>query len=116
MSSIFDLVKLYPSEWKETAKRKFTPEECDAVQACTVVPSKYGKSVCFVLAKGKSFIPLEPSAIVSIGDNLDMHKLEIVSLNYVGTDEDQTVTRILRIRVPNETPAAAVSFDNPFGV
>jgi hypothetical protein len=115
MSSIFDLVKLYASEWTEVNSRKFTPEECKAVQGCSVVASQYGKSVCFMFVNGKRYIPLEPTADVAIGDTLAVDKLEIVALKYSGTNTAQKVTDILRIRVTkDEAPAA--TFDNPFGL
>lgn len=115
MSNIFDLVKLYASEWTEVNSRKFTPEECKAVQGCSVVASQYGKSVCFMFVNGKRYIPLEPTADVAIGDTLAVDKLEIVALKYSGTNAAQKVTDILRIRVTKEE-APVATFDNPFGL
>lgn len=115
MSSIFDAVKLYESEWTEVNSRKFTPEECKSVQGCSVVPSQYGKSVCFLFVNGKRYIPLEPTATVAVGDTLAVDKLKIVALKYSGTNTQQKVTDILRIRIEEEEPAVA-TFDNPFGL
>ena len=114
-ASIFDLVKLYASEWTEVNHRKFTPDECKAVQGASVVPSQYGKSVCFLFVNGKRYIPLEPTADVAVGDTLAVEKLEIVALKYTGTNTNQKVTDILRIRIVKDEPAVA-TFDNPFGI
>lgn len=114
MASIFDLVKLYASEWTEVNNRKFTNEECEAVQGATVVASQYGKSVCFMFINGKKYIPLEPTADVAIGDTLNMSDLKIVALKYTGTNTAQKVTNILRIRVDKQEKE--VTFDNPFGI
>lgn len=115
MASIFDIVKLYASEWTEVNSRKFTPEECKAVQGCSVVSSQFGKSVCFLFSNGKRYIPLEPTADVAIGDTLAISELEIVALTYSGTNVNQKVRDILRIRVSSPKEAAA-TFDNPFGL
>lgn len=115
MASIFDLVKLYQSEWTEVNSRSFTADECKAVQGASVVASQYGKSVCFLFVNGKRYIPLEPTADVAIGDTLAVDKLKIVALNYTGTNVNQKVTSILRIRVEKDEPAEA-TFDNPFGL
>lgn len=114
MASIFDLVKLYASEWTEVNNRKFTNEECEAVKGATVVASQYGKSVCFMFINGKKYIPLEPTADVAIGDTLNMSDLKIVALKYTGTNTSQKVTNILRIRVDKQEKE--VTFDNPFGI
>lgn len=115
MDSIFDLVKLYASEWDETANRKFTPEECKAVKGCNVVASQYGKSVCFMFPNGKRYIPLEPTADASIGDTLSMDQLKLVALKYVGTNTNQKVTNIFRIRIEKDD-TSVTSFENPFGL
>lgn len=115
MSNLFDLIKLYASEWTEVNSRKFTEAECKAVQGATVVASQFGKSVCFLFVNGKRYIPLEPTADVAIGDTLAVEKLQVVALKYSGTNTQQKVTEILRIRVEkDEIPAS--TFDNPFGI
>lgn len=112
---IFDIVKLYASEWTEVNHRKFSPEECKEVQGASVVASQFGKSVCFLFANGKRYIPLEPTADVAVGDMLAVDKLQLVALKYSGTNTNQKVTDILRIRVEKDEPSAA-TFDNPFGL
>lgn len=113
--SIFDFVRLYQNEWTEVDSRKFTPEECKVVQGVNVVASKYGKSVCFMFANGKRYIPLEPVANVAVGDILSTESLELVSLEYTGSNPSQKVTKVLRIRIPKEE-STATTFDNPFGL
>lgn len=115
MSSVFDSVKLYNSEWTEVNNRKFTPEECAAVQGVSVVASQYGKSACFLFTNGKRFIPFEPTADVTIGDVLNIKDLIIVALHYTGTNQNQKVTDVLRVRVVKEEQPA-ITFDNPFGL
>lgn len=112
---IFDSVRLYNSEWTEVNSRKFTPEECAAVQNVTVVASQYGKSACFVFTNGKRFIPLEPTADVCLGDVLDIRTLQVVALKYTGTNDQQKTRDVLRIRVIKERQPE-VTFDNPFGI
>lgn len=112
---IFDSVKLYNSEWTEVNSRKFTSEECAAVQGVSVVASQYGKSACFMFTNGKRFIPFEPTADVIIGDVLDIKDLVIVALHYIGTNQNQKATDVLRIRVA-KAEQSAVTFDNPFGI
>lgn len=113
---ILDSLKSYDSEWVETQTRKFSEAEVNAIQACVVVASKWGKSVCFSVIGSKKYIPLEPIATVNIGDSLDPSKMEIVSLKYVGSDPDKIkLKEILRVRIP-EPEEQEASFDDPFGL
>ena len=113
-----DLVKIYKSEWEEVSSRKFDEAECNLITEATVVPSKYGKSVCFLIPqKGKAFIPLEPISDANIGDKLDVHTLQLVNLKYVGNDIGQKKTNIMRIRTASaDTQVEVTNFDNPFGL
>ena len=115
MSSVFDSVKLYNSEWTEVNNRKFTPEECAAVQGVSVVASQYGKSACFLFTNGKRFIPFETTASVTIGDVLNIKEVVIVAHKYTGNNQNQKVTDVLRVRVVKEEQPA-ITFDNPFGL
>ena len=116
--SFLDLIKIYKSEWEEVNVRKFDSKECQAISEATVVASKYGKSVCFVIpGKGKGFIPLEPIARAEIGDKLDPRDLELVNLKYIGDDPTQVKTDIMRVRIPEkEEIISTIDFNNPFGV
>lgn len=118
MAGLFDVIRIYQSDWKEVSKRTFTQAECAEVTEATVVASKYGKSVCFFMPnKGKAFIPLEPLAKSAIGDKLDMSTLELVSLTYVGTDPAHLKQSIIRVRVPDKEEVVEVTnFNNPFGI
>lgn len=116
MTNLFDLIKVYESEWQEVNARDFTEQEYLATSDVEVVASKYGKSVCFHLAKGKAYIPLEPSSEAQVGDRLDMKAIKVVDLKYVGNKADQQGKHILRIRTEEAKPKAEISFDNPFGL
>ena len=116
MANLFDLVKVYESEWQEVNARNFTEQEFLATGDVEVVASKYGKSVCFHLAKGKAYIPLEPNSEVQVGDHLDMKAIKVVDLKYSGNKADQQGKHILRIRTEEAKPKAEISFDNPFGL
>lgn len=113
---VFDAIKLYASEWEETGCRKFSPEECGKVINCMVANSKWGKSVMFVFPEGKRYIPLEPTANVNAGDALDVTRIELVSLKYIGTDITRKDKVVLRVRVNPADFGEVVSFDNPFGL
>lgn len=115
---LFDVIKIYKSEWQEVSKRKFDAKECEAISEAVVVASKYGKSVCFtIVGKGKGFVPLEPVAKVEIGDKLNPAELELVNLKYVGDNAEQLKKYIMRIRVPEkEEQLEVVDFNNPFGI
>lgn len=84
---IFDIVKLYASEWTEVNSRKFSPEECKEVQGASVVASQFGKSVCFFLKSGgQSYIPLSTQgADVNVGDSIDMATAKLVTLHREGS-------------------------------
>lgn len=116
---LFDIIKMYKSDWEEVGKRKFEEAECNAIKEAVIVASKYGRSVCFIIpGKGKGFVPLEPIAKGEIGDSLNPRDLELVSLKYVGSDETQVKKNIMRIRIPekDDSQIDVVNFDNPFGL
>lgn len=97
------LLEKYKPDWKEVSKRKFKEIECAHISEAVVVPSKYGKSVCFnIIGKGKAFIPLDPIARAEIGDKLNPAEIELVSLKYVGDNPIQAKTDIMRIRIPEK--------------
>ena len=117
--SMFEGMRLYPIGWKKVATREFTDAEKKAISEAKVVPSNYGRSVCFMMPSlGKvGYIALEPIADVELGDILDLDRLRIVSLEYEGTDTSIKVKRTLRIKVlPPEQATQEVTFENPFGI
>lgn len=115
MAGIFDRIRVYASEWEELNSRKFTDEECAAISKVTVVASGWGLSACFLMAGGKSYIPLEPSAKVEIGEEIEMGRLELVSLKYHGNNAAIKNPNVLRVRVQPKA-VQATDFDNPFGL
>ena len=54
------------------------------------------------IGKGKTYIPLDPTASAEIGDNLNPAEIELVSLKYVGDNPTQAKTDIMRIRIPEK--------------
>lgn len=113
-TGILDFLPIYQGEWTEIQKRSFGPEEIAAIKECTVVSSRWGKSVQFTLVNGKKYIPLEPTTTAGIGDTLDPASIEVVSLKYTGTDQERLGKTILRVRVT--APQEEVTFDNPLGI
>lgn len=112
---LLDALHLYNSEWTEIQSRKFSDAEVKAISSCTVVSSKWGRSVCFAVVGGKKYIPLEPNSDAAIGDNLDPAKLEIVQLKYTGSDPERQNKEIYRVRTSSDN-AEEINFDNPFGI
>ena len=103
-SSIWELVALYASEWKEFAVRRSCHTKCKQIQKAVVVASLYGKAVCFIVSeKDKVYIPLEPTGDVKIGDILNLNEMELVILKYTGTNMGQKVRTVYRIRIRKET-------------
>ena len=115
MSNIFGGLTIYAQKWEVKDEVALDAEDKALFSSARVVSSDFGKSVCFLFVNGKRYIPLEPTADVAIGDTLAVDKLKIVALNYTGTNVNQKVTSILRIRVEKDEPAEA-TFDNPFGL
>ena len=92
MSSIFDAVKLYNTECEEVNSRKFTPEECAAVQGVSVVASQYGKSACFLMTNGTTmYVPMSNDAKSDIGDIINLNVAEIVTLEKSGEKDIQRI-------------------------
>lgn len=85
MSNIFSNLRVYAGKWSVKNSRKFTDEEVAAVKSAHVVPSQYGNSVCFMLARGgQSFIPLSQNSTLSVGDNVDVSKATLLTLEKDG--------------------------------
>lgn len=115
--NIFDYINVYQKEWKEVKSREFSSDEIARIQSAVVVIGEHGKSVQFISEKGYQYISLEPSsaAIVSVGEVLDMNKLILVNLEYIGNKPEQKIKKCLKIRI-NQEVAKEATFDNPFGL
>lgn len=86
------LVKVYPGKWIATDRRHFSAEEKEDVASATVVTSEYGKSVCFFLKSGmQGFVPVSTLSKLQVGENVDLDKVELVTLSRQG---DADILRI----------------------
>lgn len=83
--NIFSSLQVYAGKWMVKAVRAFSQEEQDAVESATVVSSQYGNSVCFMMKSGgQTFIPLDQSSSLGVGEKVDLSKAELVTLEKSG--------------------------------
>ena len=83
--NIFSALRVYAGKWSEKAVRAFTNDEVAAVEKATVVDSQYGQSVCFMMVGGgMSYIPLDQNSSKATGDEIDLTKAELVTLEKKG--------------------------------
>ena len=74
--------------------RAFTQEEQDEVSSATVVDSQYGNSVCFMMKSGgQTFIPLDQSSSLGVGESVDLSKAKLITLCKKGEND------IYRVRI-----------------
>ena len=79
--NIFSSMKVYAGKWSVKSTRNFEAEEIDAVEHAVVVPSEYGNSVQFFMKSGgQTFIPLDQSSSLGVGESVDLSKAELVTL------------------------------------
>ena len=90
--NIFSILRVYAGKWSQKAQRSFTPEEIQAVNSAVVVPSQYGSSVCFHMTSGgQTFIPLDNSSTLGIGESVDLAKAKLTTL---GKDGESDIFRV----------------------
>lgn len=83
--NIFSNLAVYAGKWSLSDARNFTEEEISAVDTAEVVSSKYGNSVCFHMKSGgMTFIPLSSESILTVGENVDLAKAELLTLSKQG--------------------------------
>ena len=83
--NIFSSLQVYAGKWTLKSSRDFTAEEKDTVQSATVVPSKYGNSVCFMMVNGgQTFIPLSSTSSLGVGDSVDLSSAKLITLGKQG--------------------------------
>ena len=83
--NIFSSLRLYAGKWSLKASRVFNQEELNTISSATVVPSQYGNSVCFMMVNGgKTFIPLDQSSSLGVGETVDLSKAELLTLTKEG--------------------------------
>ena len=91
--NIFSNLRVY-AKWVVKSSRVFNQEELDAISSATVVPSQYGSSVCFMMVSGgKTFLPMDQSSTIGVGETVDLSKAELLTLAKEGEAD------IYRVRV-----------------
>ena len=81
---------IHGEKWNVVSKRHFNAEECATIKSVIVVDSKYGKSACFfIVTGGMMFIPLSNDCTRTVGEVLDMEKIELVTLERNGSTLDR---------------------------
>ena len=79
--NIFSSLKVYAGKWSVKSTRNFEAKEIDAVEHAIVVPSEYGNSVQFTMKNGGlTYIPLDQNSTLGVGEIVDLHKAEIITL------------------------------------
>ena len=83
--NIFSSLRVYAGKWAVRASRVFNQEELAAISSATIVPSQYGNSVCFMMVSGgQTFIPLDQSSTLGVGEIVDLSKAELMTLTKEG--------------------------------
>ena len=86
--NIFSSLKLYAGTWSIKSSRVFNAEEKNAIRKAVVVTSQYGNSVCFMLVNGgKTYIPLDNSSSLGVGEEVDMNKAKLLVLTKAGESD-----------------------------
>ena len=83
--NIFSSLRVYAGKWAVKASRSFSQDEIDAVDHATIVNSQYGNSVCFFMKSGgQTFIPLSTNSALGLGDEVDLSKAQLLTLQRPG--------------------------------
>ena len=83
--NIFSSLRVYAGKWAVKASRGFSQDEINAVERATVVDSQYGNSVCFFMkGGGQTFIPLSNNSSLGLGDDVDLSKASLLTLERPG--------------------------------
>lgn len=86
--NIFSSLRVYAGKWVLKASRAFSQEEQNAVSSATVVASQYGNSVCFMMKSGgQTFIPLDQSSSLGVGESVDLSKAKLLTLSKQGEND-----------------------------
>lgn len=88
MANMFSDLKCQNVKWLEKSRRKFTPEEIEEITEAVVVPTQYGLSARFRRKNGYlCFIVLAQTATLGVGEYVDMHKAEVITLSKQGEND-----------------------------
>ena len=83
--NIFQNLRVYAGKWAVKASRSFSQDEIDAVDHASVVDSQYGMSVCFFMkGGGQTFIHLSTNSSLALGDDVDLSKASLLTLERAG--------------------------------
>lgn len=83
--NIFNELPIYAGKYQVLDIRNFTDTELEITTQAVVVPSQYGASVQFKLKNGGfTFIPLDKNATVGVGEEIELTKLQLVTLGKQG--------------------------------
>lgn len=86
--NIFSALRVYAGKWSEKDVRNFAPEEIAAVKKAEVVESQYGFSVSFTMVTGgQTYVPLDQNSSLGIGDQIDLTKAQLVTLQRPGEQD-----------------------------
>lgn len=92
--NIFSALRVYAGKWNEKETKTLSSEEIALVDKAEVVESNYGLSVCFFMkAGGQSYIPLDQNSSAAIGEQIDLSKAQVVTLQKQGEKD------IFRVRI-----------------
>lgn len=73
------------NSWQLKAENAFSAEDKAAVERAEVVPSQFGKSVCFHLKSGgMTFIPLSNQSNLGVGQPVNMETATVLTLGKQG--------------------------------
>ena len=83
--NIFAGLQKYATKFQVENSRPFSPEELSEVRSAKVVASQYGMSICFHMVEGcQKYIPVSRDSIATIGDDVDLSKARILTLEKDG--------------------------------
>ena len=90
--NIFSSLKVYAGKWMLKDSRAFSDEEIAAIESADVVDSQYGSSVCFLMkGGGRTYLPLSNTSSLAVGDSVDLHKAQLLTL---GREGDADIYRV----------------------
>lgn len=86
MTNIFDVIAHYQVGYEVIEERNFTAAEKARVESAEIVEGSYGLSVCFHLVgnKGVSYIQLDTTSKLNVGDSFDIENSIIRTLKKPG--------------------------------
>ena len=89
--NIFASLQKYATRYAVKNTREFNAGELSQVVSARVVQSQYGMSVCFMMKEGgQTYIPVSRDSVCQVGDEVDLTKAKILTLEKDG----ETIDRI----------------------